>query len=45
MGQAVQTVTLTTAQAIVRYLSNQWTVANGVETRVCGGGFGIGKTM
>ena len=41
MGQAVETVTLTTAQAIVRYLSNQWTVANGVETRVCGGGFGI----
>ena len=41
MGQAAETVTLTTAQAIVRYLSNQWTVANGVETRVCGGGFGI----
>ena len=41
MGQAVETVTLTTAQAIVRYLSNQWIVANGVETRVCGGGFGI----
>ncbi len=41
MGQATQTVTLTTAQAIIRYLSNQWIVANGVETRVCGGGFGI----
>ncbi|PJI91878.1 3D-(3,5/4)-trihydroxycyclohexane-1,2-dione hydrolase [Yoonia maricola] len=41
MRQAVETVTLTTAQAIVRYLSNQWIVANGVETRVCGGGFGI----
>ncbi|MCK0094476.1 3D-(3,5/4)-trihydroxycyclohexane-1,2-dione acylhydrolase (decyclizing) [Yoonia sp. F2084L] len=41
MGQAPETVTLTTAQAIIRYLSNQWIVANGVETRVCGGGFGI----
>ncbi|MEL7179654.1 MAG: 3D-(3,5/4)-trihydroxycyclohexane-1,2-dione acylhydrolase (decyclizing) [Pseudomonadota bacterium] len=41
MGQATETVTLTTAQAIIRYLSNQWIVANGVETRVCGGGFGI----
>ncbi|MEJ8560546.1 3D-(3,5/4)-trihydroxycyclohexane-1,2-dione acylhydrolase (decyclizing) [Yoonia sp. GPGPB17] len=41
MGQAAETVTLTTAQAIIRYLSNQWIVANGVETRVCGGGFGI----
>ncbi len=41
MGQATQTVTLTTAQAIIKYLSNQWIVANGVETRVCGGGFGI----
>jgi len=41
MGQAAETITLTTAQAIIRYLSNQWIVANGVETRVCGGGFGI----
>jgi len=41
MGHAAETVTLTTAQAIVRYLSNQWIVADGVETRVCGGGFGI----
>jgi len=41
MGQAAETVTLTTAQAIIRYLSNQWIVANGVETRLCGGGFGI----
>ncbi|WP_037294403.1 3D-(3,5/4)-trihydroxycyclohexane-1,2-dione acylhydrolase (decyclizing) [Roseobacter sp. CCS2] len=41
MGQATETVTLTTAQAIVRYLSNQWIIANGVETRVCSGGFGI----
>ena len=41
MGQAAETVTLTTAQAIIRYLSNQWIVANGVETRLCGGGFSI----
>ncbi len=41
MGQPVQTVTLTTAQAIVRYLANQWIEIDGVETRVCGGGFGI----
>ena len=41
MGQAAATVTLTTAQAIVRYLSNQYIEIDGVETRVCGGGFGI----
>ncbi len=41
MGQTVQTVTLTTAQAIVRYLANQYIEIEGVETRVCGGGFGI----
>ena len=41
MGQAVQTVTLTTAQAIVRYLANQYIEIDGAETRVCGGGFGI----
>ncbi|MEO1639913.1 MAG: 3D-(3,5/4)-trihydroxycyclohexane-1,2-dione acylhydrolase (decyclizing) [Pseudomonadota bacterium] len=41
MGQAVETVTLTTAQAIVRYLANQWIEIDGQERRVCGGGFGI----
>ncbi|MGJ8587094.1 MAG: 3D-(3,5/4)-trihydroxycyclohexane-1,2-dione acylhydrolase (decyclizing) [Yoonia sp.] len=41
MGQMAETVTLTTAQAIVRYLANQWIEIDGVETRICGGGFGI----
>lgn len=35
------TVTLTTAQAIIRYLANQFIEIDGVETRICGGGFGI----
>jgi 3D-(3,5/4)-trihydroxycyclohexane-1,2-dione acylhydrolase (decyclizing) len=35
------TIRLTTAQAIVRYLLNQFIVIDGVETRICGGGFGI----
>ncbi|MEM6308668.1 MAG: 3D-(3,5/4)-trihydroxycyclohexane-1,2-dione acylhydrolase (decyclizing) [Pseudomonadota bacterium] len=35
------TVTLTTAQAIVRYLDAQFIAIDGVEHRVCGGGFGI----
>lgn len=35
------TITLTTAQAIIRYLSNQYIEIDGVEHRVCGGGFGI----
>ncbi len=34
-------ITLTTAQAIVRYLANQYIEIDGVEHRVCGGGFGI----
>lgn len=34
-------VRLTVAQAIVRYLTNQYIVIDGVETRICGGGFGI----
>ncbi|HEV8036288.1 thiamine pyrophosphate-binding protein, partial [Yoonia sp.] len=41
MGHIAETVTLTTAQAIVRYLANQWIDIDGVETRICGGGFGI----
>ncbi len=36
-----ETVTLTTAQAIVRYLANQYIEIDGVEHRLCGGGFGI----
>ena len=35
------TVTLTTAQAIVRYLDNQFIEIDGTEYRLCGGGFGI----
>lgn len=37
----MSTVTLTTAQAIVRYLAAQYIEIDGVKTRVCGGGFGI----
>ena len=36
-----QTITLTTAQAIVRYLANQFIEIDGTEMRLCGGGFGI----
>ncbi len=35
------TIRLTTAQAIVRWLENQWIGIDGAEVRVCGGGFGI----
>ncbi len=35
------TVRLTVAQAIVRWLMNQYILIDGVETRICGGGFGI----
>jgi 3D-(3,5/4)-trihydroxycyclohexane-1,2-dione acylhydrolase (decyclizing) len=34
-------VRLTVAQAIVRFLMNQFIEIDGVETRICGGGFGI----
>ncbi|MCK8462918.1 3D-(3,5/4)-trihydroxycyclohexane-1,2-dione acylhydrolase (decyclizing) [Aliiroseovarius sp. S1339] len=34
-------IRLTTAQAIIRYLSNQFIMIDGEEMRVCGGGFGI----
>ncbi|MDG1519838.1 MAG: 3D-(3,5/4)-trihydroxycyclohexane-1,2-dione acylhydrolase (decyclizing) [Yoonia sp.] len=37
----MNTVTLTTAQAIVRYLAAQYTVIDGKEVRLFGGGFGI----
>ncbi|MEJ6403349.1 3D-(3,5/4)-trihydroxycyclohexane-1,2-dione acylhydrolase (decyclizing) [Yoonia sp. 2307UL14-13] len=36
-----KTVRLTTAQAIIRYLTNQFILIDGQEWRVCGGGFGI----
>ncbi len=36
-----KTVQLTTAQAIVRYLANQFIDVDGKEIRICGGGFGI----
>ncbi len=39
LGQS--TVTLTVAQAIVRYLAAQYIEIDGVKTRLCGGGFGI----
>jgi 3D-(3,5/4)-trihydroxycyclohexane-1,2-dione acylhydrolase (decyclizing) len=35
------TLRLTTAQAIIKYLANQYIVVDGQEIRVCGGGFGI----
>ncbi|MBO9474317.1 3D-(3,5/4)-trihydroxycyclohexane-1,2-dione acylhydrolase (decyclizing) [Shimia sp. R10_1] len=35
------TIRLTTAQAIIRWLSNQFIEIDGQELRVCGGGFGI----
>ena len=35
------TIRLTVAQAIVRWLMNQFIVIDGIETRICGGGFGI----
>ena len=41
MAQANETVTLTTAQAIVRYLAAQFIEIDGKKTRLCGGGFGI----
>ena len=37
----IKTVQLTTAQAIVRWLSNQFIEIDGQEMRLCGGGFGI----
>jgi 3D-(3,5/4)-trihydroxycyclohexane-1,2-dione acylhydrolase (decyclizing) len=36
-----ETIRLTVAQAIVRYLMSQFIEIDGVETRICGGGFGI----
>ena len=36
-----ETIRLTVAQAIVRWLMHQFIEIDGVETRICGGGFGI----
>lgn len=36
-----QTIRLTVAQAIVRWLMAQFTLIDGQEVRICGGGFGI----
>lgn len=36
-----KTIHLTTAQAIIKYLDNQFIEIDGQEMRVCGGGFGI----
>ena len=41
MSAQSSSVKLTTAQAIVRYLSNQFILINGEEKRLCGGGFAI----
>jgi 3D-(3,5/4)-trihydroxycyclohexane-1,2-dione acylhydrolase (decyclizing) len=41
MTGAGASIRLTVAQAIVRWLMNQVTMIDGVETRICGGGFGI----
>ena len=41
MARRPTTIRLTTAQAIVRYLSAQFIEIEGREMRVCGGGFGI----
>lgn len=36
-----ETVKLTTAQAIIRFIANQYIEIDGKEMRICGGGFGI----
>jgi len=41
MTTAADTIRLTTAQAIIRWLANQFIEIDGQEMRVCGGGFGI----
>jgi 3D-(3,5/4)-trihydroxycyclohexane-1,2-dione acylhydrolase (decyclizing) len=41
MSMANETIRLTTAQAIIRWLSNQYIDLDGGELRLCGGGFGI----
>jgi len=41
MTKSGSTIRLTVAQAIVRYLMNQFIKIDGTERRICGGGFGI----
>ena len=41
MTQIQKTIRLTTAQAIIKYLENQFINIDGIETRIFGGGFGI----
>ncbi|MEO0866548.1 MAG: thiamine pyrophosphate-binding protein, partial [Pseudomonadota bacterium] len=41
MTDAPDTIRLTTAQAIIRWLANQYIEVDGQSLRVCGGGFGI----
>ncbi|WDR04782.1 3D-(3,5/4)-trihydroxycyclohexane-1,2-dione acylhydrolase (decyclizing) [Devosia rhodophyticola] len=41
MSSATETIRLTTAQAIIRYLASQYIIIDGQEQRVCGGGFAI----
>lgn len=41
MSGSGASIRLTVAQAIVRYLMNQFIEIDGAEVRVCGGGFGI----
>jgi 3D-(3,5/4)-trihydroxycyclohexane-1,2-dione acylhydrolase (decyclizing) len=41
LEQTSDTITLTTAQAIIRYLAAQFIEIDGQKIRLCGGGFGI----
>ena len=41
MAATGDSIRLTVAQAIIRYLMAQYIEIDGVETRICGGGFGI----
>ena len=41
MSAGSETVRLTTAQAVIRYLANQYIDVDGSEKRLCGGGFAI----
>jgi 3D-(3,5/4)-trihydroxycyclohexane-1,2-dione acylhydrolase (decyclizing) len=41
MPHPARTIRLTTAQALVRHLANQFIEIDGVKQRLCGGGFGI----
>ncbi len=41
MNNPSRTIRLTTAQALVRHLANQFIEIDGVKQRLCGGGFGI----